>query len=81
MEDYLDMIACGALRPLALQPGRSQQISSAYLIKDGIRADKKIAIIYEFKLESLALNRVADSKQRIELCSIPRMRLKPSSIE
>jgi hypothetical protein len=62
MENHLDMIACGALRPLALQPGDVQQISSAYLIKDGIRAGEKIDITYEFKLESLPPNRVADSK-------------------
>jgi cytochrome c oxidase assembly protein Cox11 len=62
MENHLDMIACGALRPLALQPGEVQQISSAYLIKDGIRAGKRIDITYEFKLESLPPNRVADSK-------------------
>jgi cytochrome c oxidase assembly protein Cox11 len=62
MENHLDMIACGALRPLALQPGEVQQISSAYLIKDGIRAGEKIAITYEFKLESLPPDRVAASK-------------------
>src|SRR4030095_16560876 len=62
MENHLDMIACGALRPLALQPGDVQQISSAYLIKDGIRAGGKIDITYEFKLESLPPNSVADSK-------------------
>src|SRR5215475_12560183 len=62
MENHLDMIACGALRPLALQPGDVQQISSAYLIKDGIRAAEKIDITYELKLESLPPNRVADSK-------------------
>ena len=61
MENHLDMIACGALRPLALQPGEVQQISSAYLIKDGIRAGEKIDITYEFKLE-FHTNKVADSK-------------------
>jgi cytochrome c oxidase assembly protein Cox11 len=62
MENHLDMIACGALRPLVLQPGDVQQISSAYLIKDGIRAGEKINITYEVKLESLPPNRVAASK-------------------
>src|SRR5262245_6752743 len=62
MENHLDMIACGALRPLALQPADVQQISSAYLIQDGIRAGEKIDITYEFKLESLPPNRGANSK-------------------
>jgi cytochrome c oxidase assembly protein Cox11 len=62
MENHLDMIACGALRPLALQPSGVQQISGAYLIKDGIRAGEKIDITYEFKVESLPPNRVAASK-------------------
>src|SRR5262245_13429790 len=61
MENHLNMIACGALRPLALQPGDVQQISSAYLIKDGIRAGEKIDITYELKLESFPPNRLANS--------------------
>ena len=51
MEDHIDMIACGALRPLALQPGDVQEISSAYLIKDGLATRTKVGITYEFKLE------------------------------
>jgi cytochrome c oxidase assembly protein Cox11 len=62
MENHIDMIACGALRPLALQPGDVQQISSVYLIKNGIQGGKKIDITYEFKLESMPPNRVTDSK-------------------
>jgi hypothetical protein len=53
MENHIDMIACGALRPLALQPGDVQEISSAYLIKDGLATGTKIGITYEFKLEPL----------------------------
>src|SRR5262245_33864944 len=62
MENHPDMIACGALRPLALQSGDVQQISSAYVIRDGIRAGEKINITYELKLESLSPSRVASSK-------------------
>ena len=62
MESHIDMIACGALGPLALQPGDVQQISSAYLIRDVIQAGEKIDITYEFKLESLPPNRITDSK-------------------
>ena len=51
MENHIDMIACGALRPLALQPGEVQEISSAYLIKDGLATGSKVGITYEFKLE------------------------------
>jgi hypothetical protein len=62
MESHIDMIACGALGSLALQPGDVQQISSAYLMRDGIQAGEKIDITYEFKLESLPPNRITDSK-------------------
>jgi hypothetical protein len=55
MENHVDMIACGALRPLELESGDVQQISSAYVIRDGIRAGGKINITYELKLESLSL--------------------------
>jgi hypothetical protein len=64
MQNHLDMIACGALQPLALEPGDVQEISSAYLIKDGVRAGMKIAITYEFKLEPLASNKAASSKRK-----------------
>ena len=62
MENHIDMIACGALRPLALQPGEVQEISSAYLIKDGLTTGTKIGITYEFKLEPFPAPKSAYSK-------------------
>ena len=53
MENNIDMIACGALQPLELQPGEIQEISSAYIVTDGVRAGAKIAITYEFQVEPL----------------------------
>jgi hypothetical protein len=64
MQNHIDMIACGALQPLALEPGEVQEISSAYLINDGIRAGMRIAITYEFKLEPLSSNKGAYSKRK-----------------
>jgi hypothetical protein len=52
MEDQIDMIACGALRPLALQPGEVQEISSAYVIKGGPVAGSEVGVTYEIKQES-----------------------------
>ena len=52
IEDQIDMIACGALRPLALQPGEVQEISSAYVIKNGPAPGGKVRITYEIKQES-----------------------------
>lgn len=52
MENRIDMIACGALRPLALAPKEVREISSAYLIKDGLAPGGKIGIIYEIKVET-----------------------------
>lgn len=56
IESRIDMVVCSALRPLALQPGAAQEISSAYLIRDGIRPVMPFAIIYEFKLEHMPSN-------------------------
>jgi hypothetical protein len=56
MENHIDLIACGALQPIVLRPGDEQEISSAYMIKSGIRAGMKIAITYEFHLEPLPSN-------------------------
>jgi hypothetical protein len=60
MENHIDMIACGALRPLTLQPGDVQEISSAYLIKDG-RSGSKVGITYEIKLEPFPAPKSASS--------------------
>jgi hypothetical protein len=62
MENHIDMIACGALRPLELQPGDVQEISSAYLIKDGLATGSKVAITYELKPEAFPASRNAYSK-------------------
>ena len=62
MENHIDMIACGALRPLALQPGEVQEISSAYLIKDGLATGSKVGINYEFKLEPFPAPKSASAK-------------------
>jgi hypothetical protein len=62
MADSIDMIACGALQPLTLEPGNIQEISSAYMIKDETRAGTKIAITYEFQLESLVSQKGGYSK-------------------
>ena len=64
MENHIDMIACGALRPLALQPGEVQEISSAYLIKDGLVPSSKIGITYELKLEPFPAPQSANSRTR-----------------
>jgi hypothetical protein len=61
--DSIDMIACGALQPLTLEPGNVQEISSAYMIKDETRAGTKIAITYEFQLESLVSEKPTIRKQ------------------
>jgi hypothetical protein len=53
MADSIDMIACGALQPLMLEPGSVQEISSAYMIKDEARAGAKVDITYDFKFEPL----------------------------
>jgi len=62
MADSIDMIACGALQPLALEPGSVQEISSAYMIKDETRAGTKVAITYDIQLEPLLSQKGGYSK-------------------
>jgi hypothetical protein len=62
IENYIDLIACGALQPIALRPGDEQEISSAYMIQSGIRPGMKIAVTYEFQLEPLPSHKRAYSK-------------------
>ena len=56
LENNLEMIACGALLPLVLQPKGEQEISMAYLIREGIRPGAKFTVTYEIKLEPLQPN-------------------------
>jgi hypothetical protein len=62
MADSIDMIACGALQPLTLEPGSVQEISSAYMIKDETRAGTKVAITYDVQLEPLLSQKGGYSK-------------------
>ena len=51
MENHIDMIMCGALRPLMLQPGEDRELSSAYILRDGAGESAPLTITYEFKME------------------------------
>ncbi|HEY6364667.1 MAG TPA: hypothetical protein VI585_07730 [Candidatus Binatia bacterium] len=62
MADSIDMIACGALQPLTLEPGIVQEISSAYMIKDETRAGTKVTITYDFQVEPLLSQKGGYSK-------------------
>jgi hypothetical protein len=62
MADSIDMIACGGLQPLMLEPGSVQEISSAYMIKDETRAGTKVAITYDVQLEPLLSQKGGYSK-------------------
>ena len=64
MENNIDMIACGALLPLVLQPGEAEEISSAYLIRVGIQPGMKLAITYEFRLEPMPSNSGLNNTRR-----------------
>jgi Cytochrome c oxidase assembly protein CtaG/Cox11 len=64
MENHIDMIACGALQPLELQPGEIQEISSAYIVTDRARAGANIAITYEFQIDPVPSNKSISSKTK-----------------
>jgi len=54
LENNIEMIACGALLPLVLQANDEQEISMAYLIRDGIQPGAKFAVTYELAQEPAA---------------------------
>jgi hypothetical protein len=56
VENSIEMIACGALLPLVLQPEDTQEISMAYLIRERIRPGMKLTVTYELKLEPMRSN-------------------------
>jgi hypothetical protein len=66
MENNIEMIACGALLPLVLQPEDKQEISMAYLIREGIRTGMKLAVTYELKLEPMPPNAGLTNTPRVK---------------
>ena len=57
-QHHLAMIACGALLPITLQPGASQEITMSYLLTPGTRAGRQIELGYQIQPQSAALNTV-----------------------
>jgi hypothetical protein len=49
--DNIDMIACGLLAPLRLEPNETRDLSSAYLLRGKIPAGTSVKIIYDFASE------------------------------
>ena len=47
-EKNIDMIACGSLMPFRLEPREVREISSVYLFRRAIPAQRRVSIIYEF---------------------------------
>ena len=47
----VDMIACGSLLPVRLDPGETRQVSSSYIL-GAVSAKSRVAIVYEFTLSS-----------------------------
>jgi hypothetical protein len=52
-EQRLEMIACGALLPITLQPGASQEITMSYLLTSGIRSGRQIELAYQIQAQSV----------------------------
>ncbi len=52
-EQRLEMIACGALLPITLQPGASQEITMSYLLTPGIRSGRQIELGYQIQPQSV----------------------------
>jgi cytochrome c oxidase assembly protein Cox11 len=67
VENHLEMIACGALAPVALQPGESQEISMAYVLSPGFGAGRKIQLSYELKPEPARPQTIAEPASNLRL--------------
>jgi hypothetical protein len=50
IEKNIDMIACGSLGPLHLQPHEIRKISSVYLLRGALSDEAPIGIIYDFNV-------------------------------
>ena len=59
IEANLEMIACGALLPVTLQPGESQDIAMAYILSSGVGSGQQIELTYELEAEASAVVPVA----------------------
>lgn len=57
-QQHLAMIACGALLPITLQPGASQEITMSYLLTPGIRSGRQIELGYQIQPQSAGFNTV-----------------------
>lgn len=51
LEKNLAMIACGALLPLRLRPGETQEVSTSYILGSDLAPKTQISITYEFTLD------------------------------
>ena len=67
VQQHLEMIACGALLPITLQPGESQEITMSYLLTPGIRSGRQIELGYQIQSQSAGFNTVprASSSARL----------------
>ena len=50
LTNNVDMIACGLLAPLRLGPHETRDLASSYLLRGKVRAQTRLAIIYDFVL-------------------------------
>jgi len=57
-QQHLAMIACGALLPITLRPGASQEITMSYLLTPGTRSGRQIELGYQIQRQSAAFNTV-----------------------
>ena len=58
VQQHLEMIACGALLPITLQPGEPQEITMSYLLTPGIRSGRQIELDYQIQPQSAGFNTV-----------------------
>ena len=58
VQQHLEMIACGALLPITLQPGEPQEITMSYLLTPGIRSGRQIELGYQIQSQSAGFNTV-----------------------
>jgi hypothetical protein len=55
LTDHVEMIACGSLAPVRLEPGETRELSSSYILGN-VPAQSRIAIIYDFSASAPGAN-------------------------
>jgi hypothetical protein len=64
--DMVEMIACGSLAPVRLEPGETREFWSSYILA-GMSAKSRLSILYEFSVAVLQADKTTSPRRRAAL--------------